>query len=82
MMYSFPYRFTKHVEGHNPKDILTLDEFLRLRQDVIVRLEEERKSKVEASGMTLSPLFPHTPNKNSDAIGFSRFTKCIYYNEM
>ncbi len=46
-------RFTKHVEANNPKDILTLDEFLKLRTEVIRNLEEQKKKSADPAGKLL-----------------------------
>ena len=44
------FRFTKFVEGSVPKTILQLDEFLRLRQEVVNDLAKKNKPETAASG--------------------------------
>ncbi len=49
------YRFTKFVEGSLPKTILQLEEFLRLRQEVVNELEKKKKPE---SGGGVTFIFP------------------------
>lgn len=37
-------RFCSHVNEHHPKDILGLDEFLKLRKEVVAEKKEEETS--------------------------------------
>lgn len=55
LLYLLPHSFRGHVEAYHPKDILRLDEFLKLRKEVLAKKTGKEEDDEGENGSDLPP---------------------------